>query len=170
MEIIEFFRDNPFPLGLLIGLAIAFIMWARGLIKSRSLNREISKLKESLYTKMQIDAKGHQSRENELEHLRKANENLRITVKSLQQKPGRTEIRQLHVYDKAIHTMLARAPGFAATWEIVLKEAEEDVEKSETGITAFMRRVFMPQKPMSLPESGAKLIDYEPEEESEKKD
>ncbi|MDT8272627.1 MAG: hypothetical protein RRA35_05485 [Desulfomonilia bacterium] len=170
MEIIDFFRQNPFLFGLFLGLLAALGVLIKAAFTKRALNTEIRKLKESLYTKMQIDAKGHQSRESELEQLRTANENLRITVKSLQQKPGRAEIRQLHVYDKAIHTMLARAPGFAPTWEIVLKEAEDELEKSEKGITAFMRRVFMPSKPMTLPESQTKFIDYEPDEEARDKD
>jgi len=113
---------------------------------------------------MEIDAKGHKTREDELEKLRKQNENLRITVKSLQQKPNRAEIRQLHVFDKAIHAMLARAPGFAATWEMVLKESEDEIEKSETGITAFMRKVFVPQRKLPSEEDETKLIDYEVED------
>jgi uncharacterized protein YecA (UPF0149 family) len=61
--------------------------------------------------------------------------------------------------------MLARAPGFAPTWEIVLKEAEEEVQKSETGITAFFRRVFVTQQ--ALPKNGEepKLIESEQKKE-----
>jgi hypothetical protein len=161
MEVIDFLRNNPFLFGLLVGLIAVLFVWLRGLLRYRSLGREMAKLKESLYTKMQIDAKGHMTRESELEQLRKANENLRITVHSLQNKPGRAEIRQLHVYDRAIHSMLARAPGFAPTWESVLKEAEDEIVQAETGITAFMRKVFTTQK--QLPGEGGeqKLINHE---------
>jgi hypothetical protein len=105
------------------------------------------------------------TRESELEQLRKTNENLRITVRSLQNKPGRAEIRQLHVYDKAIHSMLAKAPGFAPTWEMVLKEAEDEIAQTETGIGAFMRKVFVPRKQLSPGEDEQKLIDYEDEKD-----
>jgi len=125
MEVVEFFRGHPFLLGLAVGFIAVLFVWVRGLLRCRSLNREMARLKESLYTKMQIDAKGYMTRESELEQLKKENENLRITVKSLQNKPGRAEIRQLHVYDKAIHSMLARAPGFAPTWEMVLKRRKK---------------------------------------------
>lgn len=165
MEVIDFLRQHPFIFGLVIGLLVAAIVWIKGLFKTRKLNKEATKLKESLYTKMQIDTKGHMTRENELEQLRKENENLRISLKSLQQKPGRAEIRQLHVFDKAIHSMLAKAPGFAPTWEMVLKEAEEEIQMSETGISAFVRKVFIPQKSLPRDTDEAKLIDYE-----EKKD
>jgi hypothetical protein len=165
MEVVDFFKGHPFLLGLAVGLIAVLFVWVRGLLRCRGLNREMAKLKESLYTKMQIDAKGHLTRESELEQLRKANENLRITVRSLQNKPGRAEIRQLHVYDKAIHSMLAKAPGFAPTWEMVLKEAEDEIAQTETGIGAFMRKVFVPRKQLSPGEDEQKLIDYEDEKD-----
>jgi hypothetical protein len=43
--------------------------------------------------------------------------------------------------------MLASAPGFAPAWEEVLKQAEREVRESETGIGAFVRKVFVPQLP-----------------------
>lgn len=164
MEVIDFLKQHPFIFGLVIGLLVAAVVWIKGLLRSGKLNKETAKLKESLYTKMQIDTKGNITRENELEQLRKENENLRVSLKSLQQKPGRAEIRQLHVFDKAIHSMLAKAPGFAPTWEMVLKEAEDEIQMTESGLSAFVRKVFIPQK--SLPKEDtdtneAKLIDYE---------
>jgi len=163
-DMLKSLLQEPFVWGLIIGIAVAIFLWIRGIIKQAGQKKEIKKLKGSLYTKMEIDAKGHKTREDELEKLRKQNENLRITVKSLQQKPNRAEIRQLHVFDKAIHAMLARAPGFAATWEMVLKESEDEIEKSETGITAFMRKVFVPQRKLPSEEDETKLIDYEVED------
>jgi len=165
MEFIDFLKQHPFLFGFFIGLLITIGVWIKGLLKTRGLNKEIAKLKESLYTKMQIDTKGHMTRENELEQLRKHNENLRVSLKSLQQKPGRAEIRQLHVFDKAIHSMLAKAPGFAPTWEMVLKDAEEEIRQTESGISAFVRKVFIPGKSLPKDTEDAKLIDYE-----EKKD
>ncbi|MFY9398214.1 MAG: hypothetical protein WAR22_07630 [Desulfomonilia bacterium] len=161
MEVVDFFGRHPLVLGLAIGFIAVLLVWVRGLLRQRALKRELAKLKESLYTKMQIDAKGQTTLQGELEQLRQANENLRITIRSLQNKPGRNEIRQLHIYDKAIHAMLARAPGFAATWEMVLKEAEDEIAQSETGITAFVRRVFLPGKQPAGEETGRRLISYD---------
>ena len=163
--IFDFLTLHPFLSGLLIGLIVSIVVWIKGMIRMRSLRKEIASLKESLYTRMQIETKGHMTRENEVEALRKQNENLRITVRSLQNKPGRSEIRQLHIYDRAVHSMLARAPGFAPTWEIVLKEAEEEVQKSETGITAFFRRVFVTQQALPINGEEPKLIESEQKKE-----
>ena len=167
MEVLDFFKQHPFLFGLVIGLMVAIGIWIKGLLKARGLNKEITKLKESLYTKMQIDTKGHMTRENELEQLRKHNENLRVSMKSLLQKPGRAEIRQLHVYDLAIHTMLAKAPGFAPTWEMVLKEAEEEIRHTETGLSAFVRKVFIPGKSLPKDTNEVNLIDYEEKKDEE---
>jgi hypothetical protein len=164
-EVLNFLTQHTFLSGLIVGLVITVIVWIRGILSQRSLRKEIINLKESLYARVQIETKGHMTREGEIESLKKQNENLRITVGSLQQKPGRSEIRQLHVYDKAIHSMLARAPGFAPTWEIVIKEAEEEVQKTETGVAAFFRRVFVPQQPLPRTGEEQKLIETE-----EKKD
>jgi len=167
VEIFDFLSRHPFLFGLATGLVISIAVWVKGLLKNRALHKEIASLKESLYTKMQIEAKGHMNRETELEQLRQQNENLRVTVKSLQQKAGRNEIRQLHVYDKAIHSMLANAPGFAPTWEMVVKQAEEEIRETETGIGAFVRKVFVPRKSLPKDETTPEMIDYEEDKDSE---
>src|SRR5690606_5085271 len=73
------------------------------------------------------------------------NENLRISVKAWQQKPGRHELRSLQVYDTAIHRLLETTPGFSMAWEAALKDAEEQVERSDRGILAFTRRLILPR-------------------------
>jgi hypothetical protein len=149
-DIIDFFQAHPFILGLSIGLMIAVFCWVKGLFRSMSLKKEIKQLKESVYTKMQLETKGQMAISDELGTIRKENENLRITVKSLQQKPGRAEIRQFHIYDKAIRTLLGKSPGFGPAWEMVLKEAEEEFHQTETGFRAFVRKVFSPQIPQQF--------------------
>ncbi len=164
-DIYYFLTQHPFFTGLLTGLIITVVVWLQSLLKQRTLRKEIANLKESLYTKLQIEAKGHMTRENELDELKRQNENLRVTLRSLQQKPGRAEIRQLHVYDKAVHAMLARAPGFAPTWEMVVREAEEEIRQTESGISAFFRRVFISPSPTLKEGTGTRLIDHEEKKE-----
>jgi hypothetical protein len=150
-DVINFFQSHPFYLGLVIGLLLAFFTWVKGILKSMSLRKEIRQLKESMYTKMKVETKGQLALDDEIGHLRNENENLRVSVKSLQQKPGRAEIRQLHIYDKAIRTLLGKSPGFGPAWEMVLKEAEEDFRHTETGLRAFVRQVFSPVIPQQIP-------------------
>lgn len=150
--------QHRFAIGLALGLAAALVVWVRALLARRALLRELENLKGSLYTKLTIETKAQMAREGELESLRKQNENLRITIAGLAQKAGRAELRQLHVYDRALHAMLASAPGFAPAWETVLRTAEEEIAASETGVTAFVRKVFVTQ----LPRRATKDIELPP--------
>ncbi|MFW6045059.1 MAG: hypothetical protein ACOCR1_04870 [Planctomycetota bacterium] len=128
-------------IGLAIGLVKAFKMRVEYRSRERKLNEEIANLREHIHRQMEINARGNSSLEEELEDLRQKNENLRVTVKTLENKPGRAEIKQLKIYDRAVRLMNERAPGFSGAWEKALRDAEEMVEGSETGMRAFVRRV-----------------------------
>jgi hypothetical protein len=132
-----------------------------------SSGREIKRLKELLHTKLEIEARAHRGLNQELEDLRKQNENLRITVQSLQQKPDRAELRQLYVYDAALRALLVRAPGFGAAWQVALEDAEQTVVATDTGVAAFVRRALSPRLVRSQPEQApvAKPKELEPPEE-----
>jgi hypothetical protein len=158
-DVINFFQSHPFYLGLVIGLLLVFFTWIKGILRAMSLRKEIKQLKESMYTKMKVETKGQLALGDEIDHLRNENENLRVSVKSLLQKPGRAEIRQLHIYDKAIRSLLGKSPGFGPAWEMVLRESEEDFRQSETGLRAFIRQVFSPVILQQIP--GKKVTETE---------
>ena len=40
--------------------------------------------------------------------------------------------------------MNQKAPGFAPAWESALRESESEVESSESGMSAMLRRAFRP--------------------------
>jgi hypothetical protein len=125
----------------------------------RKLQAEHRLLQDHLNMKMKIEAKGISDMEQEKEHLKQMNENLRITNQTLQTKPGRPELRLLCTYDQAIHIMLARAPGFAPTWQAVLAEVEMDMQKTDQGIRAFVKKVFRPSaQPESLSTQNIRLL------------
>jgi gas vesicle protein len=130
-----------FAVGLAAGLIKAFRVRLEERRKQRELREEVEELREHIHRQMKITAKGNAGLEQELEDLREKNQNLRATVQALENKPGRAELRQLHVYDRAIRLMQERAPGFAGAWESALREAEQQVEEAETGVRALMRRV-----------------------------
>ena len=71
------------------------------------------KLRQHLHTQMQITAKGTDEREKKLGELKAQNENLRVMVQGLQQKPERATARTLEVWQRALERMTGRAPGFA---------------------------------------------------------
>ena len=132
---------NPFLRGLAIGLLIAAILWVRGLLKTRELNANLKKLREHLHTKLEIDSAENERRKGEMEKTRQERDNLRNMVQVLNQKPGRQELRQAQVYQKAIEIMFEKSPGFAPAWQITVKEAEEELKRAESGIIPFFKRM-----------------------------
>jgi hypothetical protein len=130
--------------GVLIGLAVAIWVAIAAWNRRRSIEAELRRLRQHLQDQMEITHEGAQQRKLELDRLRQENENLRITLKVLQQKPDRRELRMLHVYDHAVHQLLSNAPGFSPHWENALNEAEQHVAQIDNGLVAFARRLVLP--------------------------
>lgn len=148
---------HPMVIGLCIGLVIALYVWFRSIGKAREARRaaaaradelraQIETLKTHLHTQMEITAKGNESLKDEMVALQQTNQNLSQTIGALKQKPGRVEIRTLHLYEKAIRVMNARAPGFSSAWESAINEADEEIKKEESGIIGWIRKPFMFRK------------------------
>lgn len=133
--------SNPFSRGLCIGLVAALVFWVRGWIKVRELNAQLRKLREHLHTKLEIDSAENERRKEEMEKIKQERDNLRNMVQLLNQKPGRQELRQVQIYQKAIESMFERSPGFAPAWQITMKESEEEIQRAERGIIPFFRRM-----------------------------
>ena len=148
--------NNPFAKGLAIGLVLCIIIYLRGLIRRRELSKEVDRLRAHLHTKLEIDSAENERRKKEIEKLKQEKDNLQITVQSLNQKPGRKEIRQYYVYQTAVDIMFEKAPGFAPAWQITLKEAEELFEKSEKGVVPLLKRL-MPSTPDKQAEEYKKI-------------
>ncbi|MCL2791321.1 MAG: hypothetical protein FWD79_11905 [Desulfobulbus sp.] len=138
---------NPFLRGLFIGVLIAAILWVRGWLKARELNANLKKLREHLHTKLEIDSAENERRKGEIDKLKQERDNLRNMVQVLNQKPGRQELRQVQVYQKAIEIMFEKSPGFAPAWQITVKEAEEEIKRAERGIIPFFKRMTTSSSP-----------------------
>ncbi|MGD9949273.1 MAG: hypothetical protein AB7U29_12455 [Desulfobulbus sp.] len=132
---------NPFLRGLCIGFAVALFFLVRGWLKSRELKSSLKKLREHLHTKLEIDATENERRKEEMDKVKQERDNLRNMVQVLNQKPGRQELRQVQVYQKAIEIMFEKSPGFAPAWQITVKEAEEEMKRAERGIIPFFKRM-----------------------------
>ena len=134
--------------------AILFIIggvvvgWFLSFIKSRfevsGYKKEIKEYKEHLNRQMKITSEGSKNLEDELGKLKKENENLRISVQTLGQKPGRAEVRLLNIYDAALRKMMLNAPGFSTAWEMSLQESETEYEANEKGFKSIIKKVFSP--------------------------
>jgi len=151
-------------LGLGAGLLICIIVWLQGRIKTKQKIKayveENVQLKSHLNTQMNISAKGNEAIQNDLNNKMKTIDNLKSTISALKEKPGRDKLRVLYVWDKAIHIMFAKHPGFATMWVSVLKEAETEVEKSESGFLPLVKKIFKPNPPMI----SSKIIEHNSEE------
>lgn len=146
------FSFSSLLLGLGIGLILCIIIWLQGRIKSKkkvkAFVEENSQLKNHLNTTMNITAKGNEALNKELAEKQKTIDNLKSTISALKEKPGRDKLRVLYVWDKAIHIMFEKHPGFATMWVSVLKEAETEIERSETGLLPLVKKVFNPGPPL----------------------
>ena len=132
-------------ISLIIGLVIgAFLYMIKGFFSIRKYKKELAEYKGHLATQMKITQEGTKNITLESEKLKKENENLRITVKTLGQKPGRNELRLLNIYDSALRKMMLEAPGFAQGWELSMQEAEREYEENEVGLKTVIKRVFGP--------------------------
>lgn len=133
--------NNPFITGLSIGLTVALLVMVNAWLKRRSLEAENASL---LRNHLLMHNAGHKTLSVELEELKKKNENLRVTVATLKTKTEKSDLRTLHIYDKAIRLMVVRAPGFAPIWESTLAEAEIEMQQVDTGMIAWIKKTIRP--------------------------
>ena len=137
--------ENLDYLSLGVGFLIGIVLWAmKSFFTVRHYKKELKDYKNHLERQMKLTQEGSRKLENDLEKLKKENENLRVTVKTLGQKPGRNELRLLNIYDSALRKMMLKAPGFAQGWELSMQEAEREYEENEKGLKTVIKKVFGP--------------------------
>ncbi|CAA6800891.1 MAG: Unknown protein [uncultured Sulfurovum sp.] len=125
--------------GILLGGLLSYI---KSYLTLRKHKKELKEYKDHLDRQMKITNAGNNSLVAELDKVKQDNENLRISVQTLNQKPGRAELRLLNIYDTALRKMMSQAPGFSTAWENSLQEAERDYEANETGLKSIVSKVF----------------------------
>lgn len=143
-SIINVLTNNPFVQGLVMGLAVAAVVWLQGIAKNRKLNKDVLRLREGLNTHISSSAQNNAQFIKENEDMKKKLSNMEMSLATLAQKPKRAELKTLYVYDKAVHLMYARTPGFATAWESVIREAELEIAKADSGFIPLMKKVFRP--------------------------
>ena len=157
MDILITVISAPFTWGLLVGLIFAAWAFFAGWSAKRALRKQVRDLEAHARTQLEISARGRQALLDETADLKQKNENLRISLAALQAKPEKARLRQLHLYDKAVHLMYERAPGFSAVWENALRDAQGDLDKTATGLLPWLRRIVHPSlsaAPAPLPPPG----------------
>lgn len=158
---------QPFLIGLGIGLIICLLVYVREGMKRGPLRKEIKSLKTHLHDKMEIDAEATHRKLKEIDGLKQENENLRISLQSLAQKPGRREILNLHIYQKALAIMTESAHGFAPMWQKALKQAEQEVEAYEKGKSSFLKKIVSPMTYLGSSSEEIKRLNSSDDEEKD---
>ena len=125
--------------GIVFGGALSYF---KSFLTIRKHKKELVEYKDHLDRQMKITNTGSSALVLELETLKKEAENLRISVQTLNQKPGRAELRLLNIYDAALRKMMSQAPGFSTAWENSLQEAEREYEANESGLKSIVSKVF----------------------------
>jgi chromosome segregation ATPase len=164
MEFVTNIISEPFTWGLAVGLILLFLSWNSARKDKKHLKNEITRLtKENtdlqthLGTQLKINAKGNETLQVQLDELREQNENLRVNIQTLQQKPGKVEQRRLELMEIAVSNMREQAPGFASAWEKSLRAAEDELQAAEGGLKKFINKIVPGMR--STPTSGAKKDD-----------
>jgi len=133
-------------IGLAIGAAACLAIYVRMKIKLagevKKAKGDAEKYKTMLTERMEVESEGISKMKAETEKLRKENENLRISLQTYSQKPGRKELSRLQVYQTAVDRLTLNSPGFGSAWQAALKESEEEFEKTFLGQIPFIRKLI----------------------------
>jgi hypothetical protein len=128
---------SPFTWGLALGL-LFFVLSAWGHFKTKN---EFRRYRKHLSDKLDLDAAQLEAIKKEKESLLKENENLRLRIGMLAEKPDAKIARDLEILARAEKRMVLRAPGFAPAWEAAKSESADEVANEEVG-KSLPKRVF----------------------------
>jgi len=137
MDAIKEFFSHPFVWGLCLGLLFAVIS-AWGHFKTK---REYRRYRRHLSDKLELEARQYELLRKDKENLAKENENLRLRVGQLNEKPDQKVMRDMEILTRAEKRMMVQAPGFAAAWETAKAAAAEEVTAEDQG-RSLPRRLF----------------------------
>lgn len=135
-----------FLIGLGIGVVLAIVLVVVMSVKRHKEilqeKKETDRLRRTLNDRMDLESDGLAKLKDDLEELKKQNENLRISLNTFSQKPNRKELARLHVYQLAVDRLTINSPGFGAAWQAALKESEEEFQKTYVGVQPFIKRLI----------------------------
>ena len=141
-----------FASGLGCGLIVYIVMAIKRRAVKNATMAEVTKYKNMLSDRMELESEGLNKLKKENEELKKQNENLRSSITILSQKPGRRELQRLQTYQTAVDRLTINSPGFGPAWQAALQESEAEMQKMLTGVIPFLRK-HIPSK------TDAQLLD-----------
>jgi len=129
MEILKNVVAHPFFWGFCLG----FLFFVLSFVAHWKTKREYRRFQRHLSDKMELEAKQYNTAKEECETLKKENENLRLKIGQLAEKPDTKLQRDVEIMVRAEKRMMISAPGFAAAWETAKAESAREVETEESG-------------------------------------
>ncbi len=132
---------SPFALGFYTGCVLLLI----AMYHHFKLKLEHGRYKRMLSDKLEIEATTLSKLKNELDGVRKENENLRVKVNTQSETGDTKNIRDLEVYARAEKKMMVAAPGFAGPWEQAKQAAYGELTEEDSGRATpkrFFQRFF----------------------------
>ena len=129
MDKITNFFTYPFTWGLCLGLLFfVFSAWAHFKTK-----RELRRYRKHLSDKLELEARQYEIVRREKDGVAKENENLRLRIGQLNEKPEQKILRDLEILCRAEKRMILQAPGFAGAWEGAKTTAIEELTAEDQG-------------------------------------
>lgn len=156
------FKELLSPLNTFIyGFLLCGIFLVQSLYGHWKTKRELKRYKGMLSDKLDLDSKQSQDINKERASLKQENENLRMQIARLNERPDNKMQRELEILARAEKQMVISAPGFAPAWEMAKSTALGQLESEEKG-HSFPQKIFRKligsgstQTNVALPESAA---------------
>ena len=137
MDSLKDLFSQPFVWGLALGLLFfALSFW--GHFKTK---REYRRYRRHLSDKLELEARQYEVIRKEKETLAKENENLRLRIGQLNEKPEQKVMRDLEIFARAEKRMMVQAPGFAGAWENAKSASAEEISAEDQG-RSLPKRLF----------------------------
>lgn len=137
MDIVNVIVGSPFAWGLAVGLG--FFVYA--LFRLAASKRELRRYKRMLSDKLEVEAELLHGLKQEKRELEQENENLRVEVSLLSEKPDAKIEKELEILVRAEKSMILSAPGFPAAWEMAKANAVNEID-SELAGKSMPKRLF----------------------------
>ncbi len=137
MEIVNVIVKSPFAWGLAVGLC--FFIYA--LFRLGASKRELRRYKRMLSDKLEVEAELMQRLKAEKQELERENENLRVEVSILSEKPDAKIEKELEIMLRAEKSMVLNAPGFPSAWEAAKSNAADEIANELAG-KSMPKRIF----------------------------
>lgn len=135
----DIFSNPLYTFGMGFGLGCVF--WFMSAFAHWRTRGEFRRYKSHLSDKLELDARQLQETNKERARLAQENENLRIQVSRLNDRPENKLQRDLEILARAEKHMLLNAPGFAPAWEMAKSQAQSQIETEEKGMS-FPQKIF----------------------------